>query len=57
MVSVPVVMVYFRGHTVGYRKGYSQAITDHPAVVHGDYYAGEKLPFFLLKFGKLRLGI
>lgn len=54
-------MVLYRGITVkhfnnGYKCGYAQAVKDHPSVVHGDYYANGKEPFFVfLKLGRFRL--
>ena len=57
VVVTPFVVVYHKGFEIGYRRGYSQSLKDNPPHVDGNYYAGEKLPFFLFKFGVFRLGI
>ncbi len=59
LIGGPMVLYHHiteKAYENGYKVGYSKAISDHPSVVQGDYYANGKEPFFIfIKLGKFRL--
>ena len=60
LIGTPIIAYKsFVGHhyNKGYKAGYTQAVKDHPTTVQGDYYAGGKEGFFVLKVWRFKISI
>ena len=56
MIIGTPISIYYHIYNKGYKKGYAQAMTDHPQNV-GVMNVGDKESFFILKIWKLKFSI